>query len=212
MLQTQSVYPATLELLKKIMATESLSQFNLVGGTALALYYGHRISVDLDLFSFESFDSEKIKRTLEDLAHEQNVSVEWNVIEENTLAGYLDSIKVDLIRYRYPLLETINEWEGIRLISINDISAMKLSACAQRGSKKDFFDLYELLQDHKFEQLLESFRAKYPKTDTAHIIRSLVYFEDAESELDPLMIKEYDWNVVKSRIKDVVNDYIENQV
>ena len=75
--------------------------------------------------------------------------------------------------------------------SLEDIASMKLSAAAGRGSKKDFFDIYELLQHHSFDQLLLRYTTKYPTIDTYHIIRSLVYFEDAQAQEDPIMIREY---------------------
>ncbi len=212
MLQTQSVYPATLALLKKVMALPSLSQANLVGGTALALYYGHRISVDLDLFSADRLDLYTAQLDIEQLAISQNLEWEWNLIEETTLSGSVGGVKIDVIRYRYPLIGEITVAGGIRLISIKDIAAMKLSACAQRGSKKDFYDIYELLQHYELAQLLGFFTLKYPKTDTAHIVRSLLYFDDAEIEAEPISLRDCTWSGVKRTMEVAVTNYLKEQV
>lgn len=118
MLQTQSVYPTTLELLKKVMALPSLSDTSLVGGTALALYYGHRISVDLDLFSEATFSVPTVKEELEQLADRSNMDWEWSMVEETSLSGIIDGIKIDIIRYRYPLIGSLTLSEGVRLVSI----------------------------------------------------------------------------------------------
>lgn len=212
MLQTQSVYPATLELLKKVMALPSLSDTSLVGGTALALYYGHRISVDLDLFSEATFSVPTVKEELEQLADRSNMDWEWSMVEETSLSGIIDGIKVDIIRYRYPLIDALTVSEGVRLVSIKDIAAMKLSACAQRGIKKDFFDIYELLQHHTLEYILACFVEKYPKTSISHIIRSLVYFDDADLELDPISLRECSWSDVKAGMETNVSQYLSDQI
>lgn len=212
MLQTQSVYPATLALLEKVMEIPSLSQANLAGGTALALYYGHRISVDLDLFSIETLDLSTAQLDIEQLAISQNLEWEWNLIEETTLSGSVGGVKIDVIRYRYSLIDEITVADGIRLISIKDIAAMKLSACAQRGSKKDFYDIYELLQHFELAQLLVFFTQKYPKTDTAHIVRSLLYFDDAEIEAEPISLRDCTWPGVKRAMEVAVTKYLKEQV
>jgi len=194
------------------MAVPSLSQANLVGGTALALYYGHRISVDLDLFSADTLDLAAVQYDIEQLAIKENLEWEWDLIEETTLSGSVGGVKIDVIRYRYPLIDDIIVANGIRLISIKDIAAMKLSAGAQRGSKKDFYDIYELLQHYSLTQLLDFFTQKYPKTNTAHIVRSLVYFDDAELETDPILLREYTWSAVKVTIEIAVKKYLSEQV
>jgi predicted nucleotidyltransferase component of viral defense system len=194
------------------MALPSLSDFNLVGGTALALYYGHRISVDLDLFSVATFSVPYIVEELEELAKNENLDWEWNMVEESSLSGVIDGIKIDVIRYRYPLIDAVTVSEGVRLLSIKDIAAMKLSACAQRGSKKDFFDIYELLQHFDMKFLMACFTEKYPKTSISHIIRSLVYFDDAELELDPISLRTCEWSDVKLNMETSVSQYISEQI
>lgn len=211
MLQTQSIYPDTLELLKNLMSFQPLSNFNLVGGTALALQVGHRISVDLDLFTNIKFDIESLKKAIESFAFEKKYEIKWNTIEQNTLIGLMNSIKIDIIYYPYNLIDELIVYDNIRLLSTKDIAPMKLSAIAQRGKKKDFFDFYELLQIYSLEEMLQFYREKIPYTDTTFLLRSLTYFEDAEVDLDPIMIKKYNWVEVKNIIKKSVNQYINSK-
>lgn len=138
MLQTQAVYPATLGLLKELMAFEPLNNFNLVGGTALALQYGHIISVDLVFFSTEKFKASKLKEQFQEFAYEKNYTTKWIVDEDGTFIFQLDGIKVDVIRYPYQNIDDILIYDNIRLLSDKDIAPMKLSAIAQRGAKKIF--------------------------------------------------------------------------
>jgi len=212
MLQTQSVYPATLALLKELMSLEMLSNFNLVGGTALALQFGHRISVDLDLFSYSEFNRINLQQNLERFAEEKGFDYEWEIIEKMTLIGKINNIKVDFIYYPYKLIDELIISDNIRLLSPKDIVAMKLSAIAQRGSKKDFFDLFELLNLFSLEEILGFYMKKFPNTDTTFLIRSLLYFRDADKQDKLTILKPYKWDDVKARINDVVNKFIDDQI
>lgn len=212
MLQTQSVHSATLELLKKLMAFEPLANFNLVGGTALALQFGHRISVDLDLFSYPKFNKDSIKLAVESFAKKEGAVLEWEVLEEVTLIGSISGIKVDIIHYPYELIDDLIVEDGIRLLSAKDIAPMKLSAIAQRGSKKDFFDFYELLNVYSLAEMITFYREKFPQVDTTFLLRALTYFEDAEKEENPTMIKSYTWQQVKTTLAKTVNQYIDSRI
>ena len=144
MLKYETVYPGTLELLKKLMAHPALENFYLVGGTALSLHLGHRISVDLDLFTNSEFDTQDLVQQLEN-----EISIEKVIGEaKNTLNLVIDNVEVDILRHNYPLIEPVSIIDDIRLLSDKDIAAMKLSAIARRGSKKDFYDVYFLLQKY----------------------------------------------------------------
>lgn len=153
MLHTSTVEPGTLSLLKKLMASPSLQPFSLVGGTALALRYGHRSSVDLDLFFHEKFDHEQIKNELiaefgDDFYFEsghRNIGVFCNI----------QKIKVDIIYYPHPPIAEVESENNIRMYSSADISAMKIQAILGRGKKKDFWDLYELLKHYSLQQLMD---------------------------------------------------------
>lgn len=205
MLQYKTVNPGTLELLKKIMAIQSLNDFVLVGGTALALRFGHRKSIDLDLFTPNSFDPQQLVLGL----RENNIEFEVTGIAENTLNILSYGILVDFIKYGYPNIRNINNVESIRLISIEDIACMKLSAITNRGSKKDFYDLYYLLKKYSLKQLFGFYREKYDQSEYFHIIKSLVYFEDAENDPDPVIFDDISWPHIKQSIQSNVKNEFE---
>ena len=136
MLQTRTVEPRTLELLRQLMLMPELDSFFLVGGTALALQLGHRKSIDLDLFTPEPFNNSIL---LDALTTNFDISIELE--EPNMLITNIEGIKVDFVKMGYPILFSTLLVEGIRMLDIRDIAAMKLKAVAQRGSKKDFFEI-----------------------------------------------------------------------
>jgi predicted nucleotidyltransferase component of viral defense system len=196
-------------LLKKLMALNALSKFNLVGGTALALQYGHRISIDLDLFTEEPFDSYDIKSVFLDQFGEENVS--FKLEKDYTLLLSINDIKVDILHYPYKLIDDLIIEEGIRMLSPKDISAMKLSAISKRGAKKDFFDVYELLKNQfTISQMFSYYKEKFKNHELSFIARSLIYFDDAEMQEDPVMLKDYNWLEVKNSIKKEVSNYIDS--
>lgn len=111
--------------------------------------------------------------------------------------------------YPYPWLEPGLVWEGVTLASPEDICAMKISAIGQRGSKKDFFDLAELLKVFSLNEMLELFGRRYPKANRMHYLQSLTYFADAEDDLPPeLMPGAPDWKAVKSLIQKTVAETV----
>lgn len=212
MLQYRTINKSTLEILKKIMQNPELNQFFLVGGTALALQLGHRISVDIDLFTNTDFYSSDI---IEHLKKDFNIQIietkEKNTLNLNVKTIDNSYVKVDFIKYSYPLINKIQEIDGIRLLSLEDIIAMKLSALANRGAKKDFYDIYEVLKTFSIFQIIEFFNKKYQDIETFYLIKSLSYFEDAEIELDPISLNNTDWKSVKENILKIVKVYFQKQ-
>jgi len=200
-----------LELLKILMKYDSLRQTFLVGGTALALQLGHRISVDIDLFSETDFDTNEILSELrQDLELQVIMQKEKNSLIINSRKKNTNNefVKVDFVKYAYPLLKELKNEDGIRLLSIEDIIPMKLSAIANRGAKKDFFDIYELMKTYSLSDMLELFSRKYPDIAHFHILKSLTYFDDAEEDFDPITLLNTDWEIVKQTIENKVNEYI----
>jgi len=177
------------------MAGPGFRDFILVGGTGLALQMGHRVSDDLDLFCKKPFDPLQLLALLEPYG---KVTVTGEAA--NTLNCFINGIKIDFLRYAYPLISVVVIEDGIRIAGMPDIAAMKLSAIAQRGSRKDFYDLNELMNQYPLTELLLFFRKKFPSVDTFHILKSLTYFDDADQEKDPVLLRKLTWNQVKKNI------------
>ena len=200
MLHTSTVEPGTLGFLKKLMAERDLMPFNLVGGTSLSLQIGHRLSIDLDLFGYpDMLNIPMISSLLLDYG-----TVEQLVASKNIYSARVKDVKVDFVRYQYPLLEPITLKEGIRLASLKDIAAMKLAAIAGRGRKKDFADLYFLLKHFALPEMLDFYSTKYADGNRFLVLKSLNYFEDAEEDDDLVLIKKTTWTNIKKTIEKEV--------
>jgi hypothetical protein len=205
MLHTATVEDATLGLLKSLQSKQYLKGFYLAGGTALALYNGHRRSVDLDLFSDFAFDT---TRMLEDIAQDYRFTLMFSA--PNTLKGTIDNINVDILAHRYQLVNDPVDEEDILLLSEPDIAAMKLNAISGSGQRiKDFIDVYFLLEKYDVKTMLGWYSQKYNQTNDLLILKSLIYFEDVEESEWPVMIKEpgLKWKDVKRKIEKQVLSY-----
>ena len=200
MLQSQTVESNTLELLKSLMQKEYLDSFVLVGGTALALQLGNRESIDLDLFSNTDFASNDLLTAL---------LKDYQIVVNNqlpqTLITTINHVKVDFIKFHYPFIRPFLVIENIRMASLEDIAAMKLDAITGRGSKKDFYDLFFLLQHYSIDELFSFYTEKYPHQTTFHVARSLTYFDDADIQPSPIVFdKTITWETVKQKIISVI--------
>ena len=133
MLHRETVSPSTLDLLVALCAHHSLASFSLAGGTSLALRFGHRISVDLDFFTSEPFDNEELVAALN-----QDFAFEDRRRSATGVGAVVEGVKIDLVKYRYPVVHPPQTVDGIRLMSLPDVIAMKLSAITNRGAKKVF--------------------------------------------------------------------------
>ena len=195
MLHKQAVNPKLLELLINLMQIDIFKNFNLVRGTSLALQIGHRVSVDIDLFGVSEINEIEFNQALSPLGSVNLVKKSKNILIYN-----LNGIKVDFVNYTYKLLENPITVENIRLASLKDIGAMKLNAISGRGSKKDFIDLYFLLNYFSLHELLDYYNEKYPDGSEFLVLKSLQYFEDAENEEFPEMLIPVDWENIKVKI------------
>ncbi|NCA94167.1 MAG: hypothetical protein EOM84_03200 [Sphingobacteriia bacterium] len=198
---SQTIEPKTKRILDKIVSSGISAQFYLAGGTALAIHLGHRMSIDLDFFSRSDFSIEKIKKELSLLG-----DVVVNDQEDGTLNASLDGVKISFLRYDYAQLYPYVVFENVNLADERDIAAMKIDAASSRGSKKDFIDLYFLLEKYSLVELIVFFEKKFSdiKYNKLHILKSLVYFSDAEAEPMPMMLKEVSWQKVKEKISQEV--------
>lgn len=207
MLHTETVARSTLELLKMLESESVMSNFNLAGGTSLALYLGHRISVDLDLFTPESFDAGKLEIFLRD-----KYGFRTDFMEKNTLKGTIDGVKIDCITHSYGYLEKPYTESDIRLYSMEDIVAMKLSAIADNASRlKDFIDIAFLSTRFPFNSMLRLYERKFPGSNLIRPFKAITYFDDIDFEEDIVMLNgKYDWKLIERRLIDMTQ--IQNKV
>lgn len=206
MLQTKTVEPRTLDILKQIMSIDDLNPFVLVGGTGLSLQYGHRISIDLDFFGpVEKLDEPLISE------HLKSIGNTVLVVNSKVMLGYfVDNLKIDFVKYNYPFIRPILNEEGIRIADPLDIGAMKLAAITGRGKRKDFTDLYYLLHHYTIKELFQAFNEKYIDGNIMLVYRSLTYFEDAEEDDEPeIFDSAISWNNIKKYIKKKYKLFLE---
>ncbi|MEK7193689.1 MAG: nucleotidyl transferase AbiEii/AbiGii toxin family protein [Patescibacteria group bacterium] len=186
----------TERLLPSLAEMPSVKNFYLAGGTALALQIGHRISGDLDFFSEEAFDESLL---IQKLSGSYEFQIEKK--SEQTVLSIISGVKVSFLGYPYPLLVPANEALGVRVADIRDIACMKIDAASNRGTKRDFIDLYCIIRAaFSLSDILQFFEKKYSilHYNMMHIKKSLVYFEDAEGDPMPQMLQPVSWEEVKS--------------
>ena len=201
MLFLDTIEPMTFSLLKRLLAIPELAQTRLVGGTALALQLGHRISVDLDIFGSWDYTMDLAGR----FSTIGKTEKESGTPDGKMAFFYIDNVKVDCVSYdMYKWLEPPIESDGVRLAGVKDIAAMKVNAITNRGTRKDFVDMARLLDDYSLNDIFAWYREKYPEANPALAMRSLSYFVDAETMPMPKMMVPFDWEEAKDRIRAAV--------
>lgn len=202
MLHYSTIHPVTLQLLKDLQGITFIRNYFLVGGTSLALQIGHRISIDLDLFAYSDMEVAPIVNHIAHLGDIQIVNQSSRVVNL-----FINNIKVDFVSYKYDFIKPTLYIDDLALASIEDIAAMKLAAITGRGSKKDFIDLYFILQKFPLSKLFDFYREKFPDGNDFLVYKSLTYFNDAEIEPMPKMLISIDWNSIKKSIIKEVKTY-----
>lgn len=200
MLSFQTVVPHTLELLKELMDISLFSEMRLVGGTALALQYGHRQSIDLDFFGKLFADTGQIEEALGEIG-----SYSLLTDTQNIKSFVVNGIKVDFVNYKYDWIDDIVSEDNLRLASPKDIAAMKVNAIEGRGSRKDFIDIYFLLKHFTLTEILGFYERKYPEHSMFRALMSLNYFDDAEQQMMPKMLVPFEWEELKETIRQEVD-------
>lgn len=199
MLQKETIKDNTLELLKKLQREEILSTTRLVGGTALALQIGHRISDDLDLFSKEPLDINAIEQNL---THKFNFSAHF--ISKGSVRGEIDGIKIDILHHPYEWIDEPVCEEDIIMASLQDITAMKLNSIIHNGTRpKDFLDVAYLSQYFSYDDMRSLLVQKYPEYDPILLDRCINYFDDIETDFVAdirLVDGRVNFNKVKQRL------------
>lgn len=177
----------------------------LAGGTALALRLGHRISVDFDFFTHKKVSAQRLLAEI----HKLRLNPEVELAEDDTFICTFPESKFSLFRYPYPFLAT-DDFEGVRIASVLDIASMKVAAIAQRGAKRDFVDLYHILQDIPFRKVSKSIKSRYGRAlSSVTVGKALVFFDDAESSPDPLYIGGgVKWESVKRFFEKHVSQFV----
>lgn len=172
----------------------------LAGGTALALHYGHRRSVDLDWFTRGSIED---PLALAARIRDAGVRLEVGQVSRGTLHGTVNRVRVSFIEFRYPLLArtTLRAEAGCAVAAVRDIACMKLAAIAQRGSRKDFVDFWALLAHHRrLPAMLEDYRKKFAVRDVSSVLYGLGYFDEAEAEPLPTMLVPVGWPQIRTAV------------
>jgi len=208
MLFKETVDQSTLELLIDLQKRPYLKGFHLVGGTALALKLGHRKSIDIDLFSNFNFDTGQI---LENLSSDYPFKLFFSA--NNTIKGTIDSVQIDILAHRYPLICEPDFVENISILSVEDIVAMKLNAITINGQRvKDFIDIYYLLEVYSLEEMIAFYKKKYSQYNEVNVIKSLCWFKDVELAEWPVLLKnpELEWGTVKKRILKATKNLMNN--
>lgn len=188
-------------VLENIKQIPEIQNFYLSGGTALSLQLGHRESEDLDFFIKDSFNPQILLQKFLQYGKLEDV-----MTAEGTLNLFMNNVKLQFLHYPYDLLETLIPWNGIYLSSVIDIACTKLITISDRGSKKDYIDLYLILQQMSLQELFTKLQEKYKNVEynLPHILKSLVYFNDAEEQPMPKMHIDLTWEQTKSFITEQV--------
>ena len=200
MLHRETVEPLTLELLIHLMGLKYFENYYLVGGTALSLSYGHRTSIDLDFFGLDDFDFKSFELEIVE-THEMQILRRSKFISQMKI----NNIKVDIVQYPYAWIESAHSIGHIRMASDRDIAAMKVNAITNRGTKKDFIDLYALLLKYSYPEIMSFYEKKYPDGNKMLALRSLNFFDDAE-EQEVVILWDITWDDIK---KELTKKYLE---
>lgn len=200
MLYSETVKQGTLELVRIFSADPILKEFHLVGGTALALQFGHRKSVDIDMFSDKPFDAKAIAAYLAEKYHAENLRSLSNGVWSD-----INEVKVDMMSHQYPWIKPPQNTDGVRMVSTEDIAAMKINVIHGKGTRlKDFVDMYFLLEKFSLNKILDFYQQKYPDTNRGMARYSLNYRKNIKKDIveytgEPLTIRQ-----VNARMKAAI--------
>ncbi len=208
MLHKETVDKSTQELLIDLQQKPYLNGFYLAGGTALALYLGHRKSIDLELFTNIDFEAGQL---LENLSADFSFNLFFSA--KSTIKGSVNQVQLDILAHRYPLIKEPVAIENIFLLSIEDIIAMKLNAIAVSGQRvKDFIDIFFLLESYTVKQMVEFYKKKYSQFNEVNILKSLCWFEDVDISGWPILLinPTLKWETIKKTLENAVVSYFKD--
>ena len=212
MLYKQTTTPFLYKTLNKLMKIPEFTNFRLVGGTGLSLQLGHRKSIDIDLFSDIEFNINNYKFFTRKIFPKSEIRTSPFGITFYLATPDKKQLKIDIMETEN-FIRPIQNIDNIRFAHIEDIAAMKLEAITTRNTKKDFYDIAELLEKYSFEQLLNFYSEKYPYNDIKEVLENITFFsEDCENEFEPDILNNKDWISVKFLLQDIFSKYIEKQL
>jgi hypothetical protein len=202
MLYTTTIRRELLDLAQRLFSHEETKHFVLVGGTCLALQIGHRKSVDIDLFTTEKYDVDKLVQFLQDNGFpfaQQNRF-------KHSLMGFINNVKVDFIHHPYEWISEPYMDSKFRLASLQDIAAMKLNAIVGSGTRyKDFADVAFLSGYMSLGEMIDCYEKKYPNVNGVMVLKSLCYFDDINFEVDiEFTNPDIKWEVIEKRLLSMV--------
>jgi hypothetical protein len=191
----------------KILSLQAfIKSFYLAGGTGCALHLGHRISNDLDFFSKKDFSHFEIQQSLRSSGHFLT-----DYSDSHTLIGRFNKTKISFFHYNYPLIRDTLLFLDLRISSLEDIGCMKVDAISSRGSRRDFVDLFFILKKFNIglNEFFKYFEEKYGKENfnIYHVLKSLVYFEEAEKDPELNMLVQFSWENVKSYFSEQIKRF-----
>ncbi len=206
-MHTECLSASALAVLKRFKDIAAEREFVLAGGTAAALRLGHRRSVDFDFFTRKSFSNAKVFQAIIRL----DVQVDTLQDEPGTLTITVDKVKISIFHYPYQFMEKLHVVFGISVAGLIDIASMKILAINQRGAKRDFVDLYFILQQIPFLRVAENMLARFgaERINPVVIGKALVYFADADPDPEPEYLgKKKDWRSIKRFFTDHVQQFV----
>lgn len=197
------------EFFSKLSILRDLEAY-LAGGTALALQIGHRTSVDFDFYTSKHFKNGALIKIIKKISPELKIKIIRDT--DDTFEAILNSrVRFSIFYYYYKLLKEIVSVENVAVVSLEDIAAMKLIAISQRGKRRDFIDFYYLLKIFNLQEIMKSAEKKYPDFDIYNGLRGLLYFKDADDDLEISRIKIFDkklsWKKIKMEIEKKVKEF-----
>jgi hypothetical protein len=220
MLREEAVSTRLLSVLRRLMNIPLLSNHRLVGGTALALQIGHRISVDIDLFCNSNSDYLEIEKAiLNKFPNEIKISHYINSTFGKGICFSIEGIKTDIIDWKTPFAFPPLNIDNICMASIQDILRMKLDIITSppetaRYDKKDYFDLVFLMQEFGVSQMIDIFKQSHPMAEFPEriVLEALQYSELADKKPNPNMLIGISWNEVKARINLAIHEYLNSKI
>lgn len=199
--------PEGQRLLRRFKDIAAGNHLVLAGGTALALQLGHRISVDLDFFTGDDFSTESLIQEI------NKFKLGCQILQEGagTLTCIVNGVKVSVLQYPYPFIETAGRVKGVPVASILDIAAMKVRAITHRGAKREFVDLYFIMQETPFWKVAANMMKRFGMERLTPLLigKALVFFDDAEVDPEPQYLRDKpDWKDIKKFFRKNVKQMV----